>query len=106
MGGSAVRATRPRINARRRLRHREAIDSPEMPAVLLHRPARLNAGADFDGLEIESLPGNRCGELLNHRHRFRLRPPHWNKVTGADGDYPPKLASLPRHPADEQAGVP
>ena len=84
---SAIRATRHRINARRRLRHREAIHPAEMPAVPLHRPARLNAGADFHCLKIEPVPGNRCLELPNHCHRFRFRPPYRHEVTRTDGDY-------------------
>ncbi len=103
--GSFVRAPCHRVNARRGLRHREAVHPPEIPKVPLHWPARLNACADFHCLEIESLPGNGCSELLNYCQRFRFRSPNRNKVPRPDGDYLPEFASFPRLTADEQAGV-
>jgi hypothetical protein len=100
-----VRAPGYRINARRRFWHSEAVHHKEMPTVPLHRPARLNACADFHWLAIEPFPCHRYGELLNHCHHFLLSLPYRNKVTRADGDCLPEFACLPRHTADEQARV-
>ena len=71
-----MRAPRSWVNPGRGLRHREAINPAEKPEGSLHWAARVNAGADLYGCEIEPLPGSRCGELPNCCQRLRSCPPH------------------------------